>query len=248
MLLVSMTNGDIGHFEQAGGPLAKRRAEESKLAAERAGVESLVLDHHDGELQPTLETRRQVVRLIREREADVVVTHRPNDYHPDHRYTAQVVQDAAYMVTVPFFAADTPALRKNPVFLYFMDRFQKPYPFTPDIAVDVDDAMDRKWAMLDAMESQMYEWLPWHADRLAEVPRDRAARLEWLKSYWTLLFAAATEKARSVLARSYGDATAKAAKFAEMFEISEYGHQPTADDLAAIFPFVPNCAAKEGPA
>src|SRR5687768_18217258 len=64
-------------------------------------------------------------RSIREWKADLVMAHRPNDYHPDHRYTGILVQDAAYMVTVPSFCPDVPALEHNPVFMYFTDNFQK---------------------------------------------------------------------------------------------------------------------------
>ena len=96
--LVSVTNGDIGHWGMSGGALAQRRTAESAKVAERLGVESEVFDIHDGELEPTLENRKKVVRAIREWKADVVISHRPWDYHPDHRYTGILVQDAAYMV------------------------------------------------------------------------------------------------------------------------------------------------------
>src|SRR4051812_7314244 len=101
VLLVSVTNGDIGHWKEAGGPLALRRREEVIKAHKVLGVEGYIMDNHDGELMPTLENRRTITRLIREWRADVVLSHRPNDYHPDHRYTGVLVQDAAYMVTVP---------------------------------------------------------------------------------------------------------------------------------------------------
>ena len=125
---VSLTNGDIGHWKTAGGPLAKRRAAEVKKAADILGIETQVLDNHDGELMPTLENRKDVVRLIRDFKADIVIAHRTNDYHPDHRYTGILVQDAAFMVTVPFFCPDVPHLTTNPVFLYHSDKFQKPSP------------------------------------------------------------------------------------------------------------------------
>ncbi|WP_372898945.1 PIG-L deacetylase family protein, partial [Stieleria sp.] len=148
--LVSVTNGDIGHWSMAGGPLAKRRAAESAKVAERLGVTSEVLDIHDGELEPTLENRRKITILIREWDADIVISHRPWDYHPDHRYTGVLVQDAAYMVAVPFFCPTTPPLKKNPVFLYSSDRFQKPYPFEADIVVDVDSVFEQKVDALTA--------------------------------------------------------------------------------------------------
>src|SRR6266540_7396777 len=114
---VSVTNGDIGHWREAGGPLAKRRLAEVLETARILGIASEVLDIHDGELEPNLENRRKITRLIREWNADLVISHRPNDYHPDHRYTAVLVQDAAYMVTVPFFCPDVPPLKKNPIFM-----------------------------------------------------------------------------------------------------------------------------------
>jgi LmbE family N-acetylglucosaminyl deacetylase len=116
-----------------------------------------VLDIHDGELEPTLENRQKITRLIREWNADIVIAHRPWDYHPDHRYVGVLVQDAAFMVTVPFFCPDTPPLTKNPVFLYSSDRFQKPYPFKADIAVALDDVFEQKLKAVHELESQVYE-------------------------------------------------------------------------------------------
>ena len=243
--LVAMTNGDAGHQEMQPGPLAERRLAEAKLSAERGGVECAVLDHHDGHLQPTLEVRREVVRLIREFDADVVISHRPNDYHPDHRYTAQVIQDAAYMVTVPLFLPEVPALRHNPVFMYFMDRFEKPYPFTPDVGVAVDDMMLVKWRMLDAMESQVYEWLPWHEGVLESVPSDPDKRMKLLQKFWSPIFKRATKMGRPALNRWYGKGEAAKITFAELFEVSEYGQQPDEQLLRKIFPFLPKKSAKK---
>src|SRR3954468_23002544 len=141
---VSVTNGDIGHWREAGGPLAKRRRAEVDAAAKILGIETEVLDNHDGELMPTLENRKLITKLIREWNADVIISPRPNDYHPDHRYTGVLVQDAAYMVTVPFFCPDVPYMKNNPVFMYYPDRFQKPNPFQPDVAVAIDQVITKK--------------------------------------------------------------------------------------------------------
>ena len=75
--MVSVTNGDIGHWSEAGGPLARRRAAEAAECGRILGSQTEVLDIHDGELEPTLENRRTVTRLIREWKADVVIAHRP---------------------------------------------------------------------------------------------------------------------------------------------------------------------------
>ena len=179
---VSVTNGDVGHHEISGGELAKRRRAEAQESGRRLGIEYEVLDNHDGELTPNLKVREQIIRQIRAWNADIVLAPRPNDYHPDHRYTGVLVQDASYMVTVPNLLTDTPATRKNPVFLYYSDRFDLPTPFRPDIVVSIDDVIEKKYRALDAHVSQFYEWLAWHAGVLDEVPKDPAGRLEWLKS------------------------------------------------------------------
>src|SRR5437660_10833892 len=155
--LVSVTNGDIGHWREAGGPLAKRRKAEAERADQILGVTCEVLDIHDGELLPTIENRRLITRLIREWKADVVMSPRPNDYHPDHRYTGVLVQDAAYMVTVPFFCPDVPYLKRNPAFFYYPDTFQKPNPFQPDVAIAIDSVEDKKQDGLALLVSQFYE-------------------------------------------------------------------------------------------
>jgi LmbE family N-acetylglucosaminyl deacetylase len=233
---VAVTNGDAGHQSEGGGALAKRRRAEAREAGRRIGVDYITLDNHDGELLPTLEVREQVIRQIRQWNADLVIGPRPNDYHPDHRYTGILLQDAAYMVTVPNICPDTPALRKNPVFLYQQDRFQKPNPFSPDIAVAIDDVMDKKIDMYDAHTSQMYEWLAWHAGELEQVPKDPAARKEWLRKQRATPI---DEKMRAALVKWYGPERAKQVKFAEAFEICEYGARPTEADIRRLFPFFP---------
>src|SRR5213083_294179 len=154
---VSVTNGDIGHWREAGGPLALRRKAEVEAAAKILGIDTEVLDIHDGELLPTLDNRHAITRLIRQWQADIVMGPRPNDYHPDHRYTGVLVQDAAYMVTVPFFCPDVPYLKSNPVFLYYPDSFQKPNPFQPDVTVAIDSVIDKKLDSLLVMVSQFQE-------------------------------------------------------------------------------------------
>lgn len=236
--IVSLTNGDAGHHEQGGGQLAMRRRAEGKEAGRRIGAEYQVLDNHDGELLPTLEVRRQVIRAIREWEADVVFSLRPNDYHPDHRYSGVLVMDAAYMVTVPNIVTDVPSLRKNPVFFYMADRFTKPTPHRADVVVPIDSALDAKYDMLDAHVSQVYEWLPWHAGVLDQVPEDPAARKEWLKGWRLGGSGELPEEWRETLRRWHGDA-ADGVQNAEAFELAEYGSQPSPEEMRRLFPFVP---------
>ena len=239
--LVSVTNGDIGHWKTAGGPLAQRRTSEVAAASKILGTTSEVLDLHDGELLPTLENRRTITRLIREWRADIVISHRPWDYHPDHRYTGILVQDAAYMVTVPFFCPDVPPLKKNPLFLYSSDRFQRPYPFRADIAVALDDVFDQKLNAIHELPSQAYEGgADGNEERYALVPpADNAgARKEWLRKRWSVRQADEATKFRDVLKRWYGDEKGQKVQHAETFEICEYGRQPSEDEIRQLFPFL----------
>lgn len=234
---VSVTNGDAGHQSEGGGALAKRRTAEAKEAGRRFGVEYDVLDNHDGELTPSLEVRRQLIRKIREWRADVVIAPRPNDYHPDHRYTAVLVQDAAYMVAVPNVAPDVPALTKNPVFLYFQDNFQRPNPFRPDIAVDITSVFDKKVYAISAHQSQVFEWLPWIGGYAAEVPASPADRLAWLTKRLARLWTVNMDVSAS-LEKWYGKEQASMAKYAEAFEVCEYGKQPNAGEIKRLFPML----------
>jgi len=233
---VSVTNGDAGHQTMKGAALAKRRFAEAQEAGKRFGVVYDVLNNHDGELLPNLDVRLQVIKKIREWDADVVIAPRPNDYHPDHRYTGVLVQDAAYMVAVPNVAPETPALKKNPVFLYFQDRFQKPSPFRPDIAIDISDVYAQKIHAMDAHESQMYEWLPWIGHYLEQVPANKQEREKWLAQK---RFAEITPSVRLSLEKWYGKEKAATIKNAEAFEVCEYGAQPTDEEKKTLFPMLP---------
>ncbi len=236
--LVSVTNGDIGHWREAGGPLALRRKAEAERADSILGVTSEVLDIHDGELLPTLENRRTITRLIREWQADIVISPRPNDYHPDHRYTGVLVQDAAYMVTVPFFCPDVPYLKRNPVFLYCADSFQKPNPFQPDVAVAIDSVIDKQLDALDALESQFYEGgANGSADLIPSDPAKQKARHQEVRSHFAQRYQGQAEKFRARLADFYGPDKAGAIRYAQAFEICEYGRHPDKADLKRLFPF-----------
>ncbi|MHC4511819.1 MAG: PIG-L deacetylase family protein [Planctomycetota bacterium] len=235
---VSTTNGDIGHWKMAGGQLAKRRTAEVEKAAEILGIETRVLDIHDGELMPTLENRRTFTRLIREVNADIVMGHRPNDYHPDHRYTGVLMQDAAFMVICPFFCPDVPHLKRNPVFLYFSDRFQKPNPFEPDLVVSIDSVIEKKLDALVELESQFVEGgVTGNESRIPKNEAERAAARRRVRNNFRRRFEATANKYREKLIELYGQEKGSKVKCAEAFEVCEYGRQPTAAELKQLFPF-----------
>jgi len=236
--LVSVTNGDIGHWRDAGGPLAQRRTKEVQEAAKILGTTCEVLDNHDGELMPTLENRRTLTRLIREWKADLVMGPRPNDYHPDHRYTGVLVQDAAYMVTVPFFCPDVPCLKKNPVFMYYPDSFQKPNPFQPDIAVAIDPVIEKKLDALDTLESQFYEGgANGSAALIPDDPAKQQERKRQVRQRFADRSKGLARRFRAQLADWYGKEQGDKVQYAEAFEVCEYGQRPDKAALKRLFPF-----------
>lgn len=233
---VSMTNGDAGHHSMKRAALAKRRYAEAKEAGRRAGVEYIVLPNRDGELMPTLENRRKIIRLIREWKADLVITHRADDYHPDHRYAGVLVQDAAFMVMVPNIEPKVPPLKHNPVFMYFRGRVQGSAEFKPAVAVNIDDVIPKKYCALDAHVSQVYEFLPRLFGFEKEVPRSAQERLKWFAKKRPFE-AELNALDRKVLVERYGKKKAQKVVNAETFELSPFGTQPTRAQLKELFPF-----------
>lgn len=236
--LVSVTNGDIGHWREAGGPLALRRKAEVEQVSKMLGSSVVVLDNHDGELMPTLENRKAITKLIREWKADLVLSPRPNDYHPDHRYTGILVQDAAFMVTVPFFCPDVPPLKLNPVFMYYTDRFTKPNPSQPDIAISIDAVMDKKLDALAVMESQFLEGgANGHEGLIPKNAAERTKRVKEVRDAHAARNFSVAERFRNVLKDWYGAEAGAKVKYAEAFEICEYGRRPDKAELKKLFPF-----------
>jgi LmbE family N-acetylglucosaminyl deacetylase len=236
---VSVTNGDIGHWRDAGGPLARRRKAEVEAAARILGITTEVLDIHDGELLPTLENRRTITRLIREWKADIVMSHRPNDYHPDHRYVGVLVQDSAFMVGVPHFCPDVRPLKANPVFLFYSDNFQKPTPFQADIAVSLDAAIEKKLDALDTLVSQFYEGgALGNAGMIPTEPAKQAQRKRDVRAAFAGRSQAVAKKYRDSLIQWYGKDKGAKVEHAEAFEICEYGRRPDKKEIGRLFPFL----------
>lgn len=239
---LSVTNGDAGHHEMDRTSLAARRKRETEAVAETLGITYDVFEIHDGELEPTLPNRRKLIRYIRRVDPDLVLGPRPNDYHPDHRYTARLVQDAAYMLIVPNVCPEVDALEANPVMGYVVDGFRKPNPFDPDVVVDIDDVFEAKLDALDCHESQMYEWLPYTYGQLDEVPEDDEARREWLRNGGPTHMRTNTpvdvaDRFREELRARYGEERGDQVRHAEAVEISEYGAPLDEDAREELFFF-----------
>jgi N-acetylglucosamine malate deacetylase 1 len=233
---VAMTNGDVGHFGTAGGPLALRRKAEVTECARILGIETHVMDIHDGELTPSLDNRKAMARLIREWQADIVMGHRPYDYHADHRYTGVLMDDSAVVVVAPFFVPDTPPTRRNPVFMYYSDGFQDPKPFTPTLVVDIDKVADKKWACVSAMPSQFGDEDSWQGRTLPNVPKGDRERAAYLLDIVKKRNMAIADQYRERLVALYGTDRGKTVQYAEAFQLGQYGRQASLDELKRMFP------------
>ncbi len=237
VVFVSLTNGDAGHQTLGGRELAEKRYREAQEAGRRFGVEYIVMDNPDGKLVPALEIREEIIRIIRRYNADIVIGHRTSALHPDRRNSAILLQDAAYMVIVPNIVPDEPPLKVNPLFLYFEDNFKKPLPFQPDIVIDITGSYEQKIFGMAAHETQFFQWQPWIANTLDEVPDTESERLEWLAG---MSISPLTGAKYESLVKWYGRERAANVRVTESFEICEYGRQPDAGEIRQLFPMLGN--------
>jgi LmbE family N-acetylglucosaminyl deacetylase len=241
--LVSLTDGRAGHHSMAGPGLAKRRLAEAQASAATIGASYEVLDCPDGELDDRLEYRHRVIRLIRTFQPDLVITHRSTDYHPDHRFAGLLVQDAAYLLTVPAICPDVPHLAKSPVIMYFSDAFRKPCRFEPHVVVDIGPEFDKLVAMLHCHQSQFYEWLPFNAGHLETVPGEDSARRAWLADRIGRRIRPLADRYRELVIQTYGSEQGARVEYVEAFEVSEQGAPLDAEGRERLFPFLPAAAA-----
>jgi LmbE family N-acetylglucosaminyl deacetylase len=245
--LVSLTNGQAGHQSLYGPQLAVRRLAEARAAAATIGAVYEVLDHPDGELDDRLEFRQELIRLIRSFRPDLMITHRSTDYHPDHRFAGLLVQDASYLLTVPAICPELPHLPACPVILYFSDAFTRPCRFEPHVVVDIEAEFDRLVAMLHCHQSQFYEWLPYNAGYLDQVPEEDEARRRWLAARLRQRIEPLADRYRDLVVRTYGADHGGRIRTIEAFEVSEYGAPLDAQARARLFPFLPESSQAASP-
>ena len=234
---VSVTNGNMGHYEKGPIELAYIEVEETQRAAAALGAEYECLNIGDGKVYVNHENLGKIISVIRRYDPDMVITHRMNDYHRDHRYTSQLVLDASYMLIVPHYFPETPIpeSRKMPIFMYAYDHFKKPYPLIPNVLLDIDDVYEEKAAALIEHESQMMEWLPWtiNAEDMIPPEYDEKMRYEILEMVISSVYSDILSEYRQLWKKGYPD---KRVRHAEAFEICEYGTQPSKKDLKELFP------------
>lgn len=236
--MLSVTDGRSGHHRHRPDELVEIRRAESRAAAGVIGALSEVWDFPDGSLQCTLELRERIIRELRQFTPDLVLTHRPHDYHPDHRAVGQAVQDASYMVTVPLVVPDVPPLRRDPVVAYMPDLFTRPCPLRPDVALDVSEQRDSMIEMLACHVSQVFDFLPWNLRVTEPVPADAAARRQWLTAWYGEVIRPRADRFRDALVQQYGPERGGQVQWAEVFEVSEYARPLDAAARARLFWFL----------
>lgn len=185
--IISVTDGRSGHHQIPPEQLVKTRREEAAAAGQRVGAEYLTWHFPDGSLEPNLDVRSAIIREIRTFAPDLVLTHRPNDYHPDHRAVGTAVQDASYLVTVPHVCDDVPALKQDPVVAYMCDLFTRPNPMRADVVLDIRQEFDLAVQMAGCHRSQFFEWLPYHDGILDQVPESADAQHAWLCDWFAAI-------------------------------------------------------------
>ena len=233
----SLANGNCGHHLLSGRALADRRYAETQAAKALIGLAEYEVwrDSGDCELEPTVENRKRLIRLIRAFKPDVVLGHRLCDYHADHRAAAQLVQDAAYLTQVPKFCPDAPIPDRNPIFGCVWDPFTDPRPFRPDAAVAIDDVIEEKCRLMDCQVSQFYEWLAWERKiKLDPAAMSWEEKRNYLLANWGCRWEQAADEARQTLIETYG-AAGERVRCAESFELSPYGRKVSVAEFREIF-------------
>jgi LmbE family N-acetylglucosaminyl deacetylase len=234
--MISVTNGNAGHHTMPREELAKVRKQEAANSGRVIEAEYIVWDHDDGSLTPSLAIREQIIREIRTYQPDLVLTHRPCDYHPDHRAVGQAVQDASYLITVPHIVPEVPALRRDPVVACMVDLFTRPNPLRPDVLLDISPYLDTIEDMFACHRSQVYEWLPYNQCLENEVPAEESERRQWLSGWVRNLIRPRADHFREHLVKRYGNG-GKSIKWLEAYEISEYAGSFEDGDRQRLFPF-----------
>ena len=228
VIFVSVTDGSAGHQTMGRKELAARRYAETQKVAERLSITYIVMGTPDGDLVADLRARHELIKVIREHKPDVIISPRPNDYHPDHRATGQLVQDCSFLLTVPLVCPDAPRLARNPYIFYHQDGFTKPTELRPDILVDISAVIDKKMQNIALHESQIFEWLPFINNFADETPRPSDDYVDWMKLHW------GNPGRSSRFAVNFDDPDVK---HLEVFECCEYGSKVTPDIAKQLFPF-----------
>jgi LmbE family N-acetylglucosaminyl deacetylase len=157
--MLVMTDGNAGHAEVPAKELAVIREREARAAAAVIGAGFIWLGMPDEFVFNDEPTRRLLLDAIRAARPDLILTHDPEDYHPDHRATSRAVFDASFVMGLPNVETPSPP-HPGVAPLYYFDTLAG-VGFQPAEYVDISDAFATKQAMLAAHESQV-AWLRHH--------------------------------------------------------------------------------------
>ena len=233
------TNGQSGHEKYPGYHIVQVRDREKNRAKEVLGIAGYEsLDINDGYLTTEIHNRERMMRAIRTFAPDIIITHRPCDYHPDHRNTGMLVQDCSYLLRVPNFLPTVPVMEKLPLIFYMSDTFQKPYPFQADVVIDIDDVSEQRLLAYAQHESQVFDWLYW-VDGIDPdtLPTDPQGRIQLIRERYLPRCSWQSDRFRDKLIERYGQAHAANVRYCEAFEACEYGASHKGVDYKKLFPF-----------
>jgi LmbE family N-acetylglucosaminyl deacetylase len=150
------TNGNIGSATLSSEEIARVRKREAANAAALIGAEYLCLDYDDEMFYEDKSVRLKFINLVRYCKADIILTHNPVDYNPDHELTSKIVNDIAVMIPIAKLKTDSPPYDKIPAIFYF--ETVHGLSFVPTEYVDISDVFDIKMAMCAEHKSQS-QWM-----------------------------------------------------------------------------------------
>jgi len=237
---ISMTMGEQGNPFRSGGELARLRRDCCEKVKHQYGADIEVWNFHDGETWYSLETRNRILESIRAFKADIVVCPHPFCTHPDLRNTGNLVQDAAYFSTIRNILPNIEALSKKPVVLYpwWHEIREKVSPYQIDVVVNTEDIIDELCDITALHGSTIYEWAAFKyqmLDKFEDMSEEE--RLRWHRQ--TVIEPLHEKRAglgRNKLIERYGQEKGSSIRYAELFELSEYGSMPDHAGLLQLLP------------
>ena len=161
------TNGNIGSATLPMNEIARIRKEEARRAAAHIGAEYICLDYNDEMFFEDREARIAFIDLVRYCQADIILTHSPKDYNPDHELTSKIVTDIAVMIPIAKIPTKNKPVDKIPIIVYFEP--VNGIGFIPTEYVDITEEFETKKAMLYEHKSQ----ITWMKDNYGDVLSDK---------------------------------------------------------------------------
>lgn len=166
VFLATATNGNIGSSHHSMEEIARIRKAEAAKSAAILGAEYICLDYDDEMFYEDRSVRLAFINLVRHCKADVILTHYPSDYNPDHELTSKIVNDIAVMIPIAHLKTEAKPYDKIPSIFYFEP--SSGMRFVPTDYVDISDYYETKMQMLNCMQSQRQ----WMADNYSSLDGD----------------------------------------------------------------------------